>query len=230
MVYKVSDITGMSPWYSGTEREHQQIFKRLIQSGDTVIDIGANWGLHTLYFSRLTGREGFVFAVEPFPTAFTELEWHIHANDCLNVKTISDAISNEDGKALFTLGDSAYTGSLSTVKPDSLAQNKQIPVMTRKLDSLIEEFGIKRLKLVKIDVEGAESKVLFGATKTIEQFNPYFVVDLHTPEQDISVARFLVSCGYKLSRLSGPPISRTDSGWPDTNGVWGTILASPVSH
>jgi len=62
----------------------------------------------------------------------------------------------------------------------------------------------------------------------IERYHPYFVIDLHTPEQDVSVASLLTPAGYRLSRLSGPPIQRTDTGWPDPDGVWGSILATPA--
>src|SRR5690242_6574463 len=54
-VYRVSDLTGMSPSYSGAERSHQRAFSRIVASGDTVVDVGANWGLHALYLSALVG-------------------------------------------------------------------------------------------------------------------------------------------------------------------------------
>jgi hypothetical protein len=73
-----------------------------------------------------------------------------------------------------------------------------------------------------------ESKVLAGSQRIIECHHPYFVIDLHT-RADMSVAHLLTSYGYKLSRLCGSPILRTDKGWPDVNGVWGTILATPGS-
>src|SRR5687767_677321 len=73
MVFKVSPITGMSPWYSGAEREHQQAFRRLVGLGAMVIDVGANWGIHALYLSRLVGASGKVIAFEPYPPAFAEL-------------------------------------------------------------------------------------------------------------------------------------------------------------
>src|SRR5262245_37212247 len=56
--FRVGPVTGMSPWYSGPERLHQQTFARHIKRGDIVVDVGANWGLHTLYLSRLVGSEG----------------------------------------------------------------------------------------------------------------------------------------------------------------------------
>lgn len=137
MVFKVSNVTGLSPWYSGVERGHQRAFKNIVQCGDVVADIGANWGLHTLYLSQLTGRDGLVIAVEPFPPAFTELEWHIHANVCMNVKAIPIAMSDDEGDALFTPGESASTGCLSTISSGSLDQRERLSVRTRTLDSII---------------------------------------------------------------------------------------------
>jgi Methyltransferase FkbM domain len=100
-------------------------------------------------------------------------------------------------------------------------------VITRTLDSVIEELGIAHMKIVKIDVEGAEGKVLSGAKRVVERYSPFFIIDLHTPEQDVFVAHLLTSWGYTLSRLSGPAILRTDTGWRDPVGVWGTIVAAP---
>ncbi len=62
MRFRVNLITGLSPWYSGAERPQQRAFKALLGPGDVVIDIGANWGLHTLYLSRLVGPTGRVLA------------------------------------------------------------------------------------------------------------------------------------------------------------------------
>lgn len=229
MVFRVSDVTGLSPWYSGVEREHQRTFESLVQSGDTVIDIGANWGLHTLYLSKLAGPTGLVIAIEPFPPAFAELEWHMKANNRLNVCGIPDAISDVEGEALFAPGESASTGSLLESRRGASPQGEGLAIKTHTLDSISDEFAGRRLKLIKIDVEGAESNVLAGSAKTIERHRPYFVIDLHTPDQDIRVAHYLTSRRYTLSRLSGPPILRTNTGWPDRGGVWGTILAAPAT-
>lgn len=218
-------MTGLSPWYSGVERQHQQAFRRLVRPGDIAIDIGANWGVHTLYLSQLAGRNGLIIALEPYPTAFSELEWHLHANKCLNVKPLLFAMSDTNGETSFTPSDSPSQGALSSVFQNQTGANT-ISVCTRTLDTLVTELEVTRLKLVKMDVEGAESKILSGAKRTLKDLRPHFVIDLHTPEQDVLVAKTLVQFGYKLSRLKGPLISRTDVGWPNPEGVWGTIVAS----
>jgi hypothetical protein len=97
MVYRVGPITGLSPWYSGAERDHQHAFRRFVAPGNLVVDVGANWGAHTLYLSQLVGSEGKVIAVECFPPVFAELEWHLVANRCKNVTPIRVALSDRDG-------------------------------------------------------------------------------------------------------------------------------------
>jgi FkbM family methyltransferase len=233
MRYRVNEITGLAPWYSGAEREHQKAFKQLVGEGDTAVDVGANWGLHVLYLSKLVGPRGLVVAVEPFAAAMRELEWHLRTNQCSNVKALPLALSDRDGQASFTAGHSAYTGHLSSL--DSGASGGGVTgskaVRTRTLDSLVEELDLKTLKLVKIDVEGAESMVLEGAAETLQRLRPFVVVDLHTPEQDVRVARLLTTHGYTLLRLSsGPAIRDVHKGWPDPEGVWGTILGHPTGR
>jgi FkbM family methyltransferase len=226
MRYRVSSITGLSAWYSGPEKRHHQAFAKLVRPGDCVMDIGANWGLHTLHLSRLVGREGRVIALEPFPPAWRELEWHIHHNACTNVQLQRLAASDRDGTEQFLAGESAYTGHLAGQNADAAADPHAV-VKVRTVDGLVEDLGLKRLRLMKIDVEGAESRVLSGAAATLDRLTPFLIVDLHTPEQDVRVASFLHALGYNLSRLDGPPIRRLDQGWPHPEGVWGSILAEP---
>ena len=128
---------------------------------------------------------------------------------------------------------SAYTGHLSNL--DSGAAGGGVTgsevVRTGTLDTIVGELDLKTLKVVKIDVEGAESMVLEGAAETLQRLRPFVVVDLHTPEQDIRVARLLTKQGYTLERLSaGPIIRNVQAGWPDPEGVWGTILGRPAAQ
>ncbi len=229
MTFRVNSVTGLSPWYSGAERPHQRAFKQIVWPGDVVIDVGANWGLHSLYLSRLVGPQGTVMAVEPFPLALSELKWHLEVNHCLNVRVISSALSDKEGTSLFVSGASASTGKLVSVEIEHspLIEKETFSVLTQSLDSLLKELQVNSLKLVKIDVEGAESKVLLGAQETIQRFQPYFVIDLHNTEQDLFAAQFFTQRSYQLKRLQDPPILRVDRGRPHPDGIWGSVVACP---
>jgi len=225
--YRCGPITGMAPFYSGGERDHQQVTTAILRPGDCAIDVGANWGMHTLLFSRNVGPSGRVLAVEPFATARQELEWHVQANQCGNVTVIPVALSDDDATARFAATGSAYTGHL--LAGNGAATNGEIvcEIETMTLDRLLQREKCPAVRLVKLDVEGAESRVLRGAERTLREVRPFFVIELHTPEQDVAVARILDQAGYAIERVSGPPIQRLDRGWPETDGVWGTILARP---
>ena len=227
MVFRVNEITGLSPWYSGVERAQQRVFKGLLRQGDVVIDVGANWGLHTLYFSRLVGPTGRVLAFEPYPPVSAELQWHLQANHCHNSQAIQAAIGDTVSTALFHPGENASTGQLSAEPTcqEALGKTPTVPVQT--LDTFAEQFAIERLALIKIDAEGAEARILYGAERLIAKTRPTFVIELHNPEQDVAVARWLTTRGYRLERVTGPPILHPESGWPDLDGVWGTIVARP---
>jgi FkbM family methyltransferase len=183
MSFRVGPITGLSAWYSGAEREHHRAFREHLRPGSVAIDVGANWGLHTLYLSRLVGETGRVLALEPFPPAFEELEWHLATNGCRNVRALKVAASDANGQARFIPGDSPSTGRLNFGGAAPADTGMTVP--TRTLDAVVEEARFDRLDLVKIDVEGAEGQVLLGAGATIDRFRPVLVIDLHTPEQDV---------------------------------------------
>lgn len=212
MVFRVGPVTGLSPWYSGAERAHQRAFQRFLRPGMVAIDVGANWGLHTLLLSRLVGPTGHVVALEPYPPAFAELQWHVRANRCENVTPVPMAAGDRDGEAWFVPGLSASEGRLADPPLNGEPVGNCLRVEILRLDTLVSRLGLNRLDLIKIDVEGAEGKVLRGAEQVTARFRPVFVIDLHTPEQDLLVGRWLTERGYRLKRLSGPPIRRTDLG------------------
>lgn len=228
LCFRTNQLIGISPVYSGPERDHQNLFAQLVKPGDCVIDVGANWGNHTLYFARLTGENGMVHAFEPIPEVMAELRWHLNANHFANVKTHEIALSNETGEANFIVGPLSETSHLENIRPEQNDQKENaIRVVVQTLDSLADDLSLETVKLIKIDVEGAESKTLEGAEQTIRRLKPHLVIDLHTPEQDLKVAAMLDEWGYQLSRVGGGDITRLDRSWPDPDGVWGSIHARP---
>ena len=88
---------------------------------------------------------------------------------------------------------------------------------------------------MKIDVEGAEGDVLKGSDNLINRKKPAFIIELHSPEQDLLVAKLLLDKGYCIYRLNQKGHVEKDNllltikdftkSWPEPDGVWGDIIA-----
>jgi FkbM family methyltransferase len=242
--FRTNAVTGLAPLYSGAERRNQAVMQRLVRPGQIVVDVGANWGLHTLLLSRLVGRGGRVIAIEPFPAALTELRWHVAANGLTNVSIVPVAIGTTLGTQPFTVMPSASMGGLSASHSHRDSQ-PQIEVEVRSLDGLLADLGAAEVAFVKIDAEGGEGNVLRSAGATLRQRRPYVLVESMDPDNDVVIGSVLTDHGYRLWRIDGPrrwprdhplhegnglpPIWNQRRGWPDPFGVWGSVLGVPIA-
>lgn len=179
-----------------------------IKPGMTFIDVGANKGDHAFLVGRLTGKDGKVIAVEPIPENQHWLKKSLDKNEFDNVELVEAALSDEDGQAQFERGDVSGWGGLLSTREAS--ENETIQVRKAALDSLVSELGIERVDAIKIDVEGAEAKVVRGAQKTIERFRPIIWLETHPQRADIDwLSEFFEQQDYRITRLaSGEELSR----------------------
>jgi FkbM family methyltransferase len=195
-----------------------RVMTRLLDPGSVAYDVGANYGMHTLLMARLVGSTGRVFAFEPVPEIFAALSGNIKLNNFGNTSAVQVAVADRAGSFGFETTQSTATGHLS----DSEAH----VVQTTTLDDFVLESGNPAPTFIKIDVEGAETRVLEGGMRVLRQFRPDLLIELHTPEQDRGVGRILRELDYHVTRpTTGESVANLDTGWPDPNGVWGTVLA-----
>jgi len=229
MRFRVNNITMLMPLYSGNEPLHHKRFKEILKNDSIVIDIGANWGLHTLYTSKLVGKIGKVIAIEPFSPAFRELKWHIAENACQNVVALNIAIGEFDGEIKMLTKDESAEGVVADCANKADTFLNEFLVKQQRLDTVVRELALDRVDLIKVDVEGAENNVLKGAEQVVDKFRPIFIIDLHFPNNDLFVGKWFTEKGYRLERVNKnlPRILKTDKGRADKNGVWGSVLAIP---
>ena len=134
--------------------------KELVHSGDVVIDAGANIGYMSLIAAREVGPTGRVIAIEPAQRAFSLLEFNVRRNFPDRIVPVRAACDETDGRV--TMFVSEYSEEYNSLRPESvLGRIHEEVVPARSLDSLSRELGI-RPDVVKIDVEGAEWRVLKG--------------------------------------------------------------------
>jgi len=234
----VNRNSGWAPIYGAWEPEAQRVFIRLIKQGDVVYDLGANTGINSLLFSKLVGTGGKVICFEPIPENIKEIESLRDLNRVANFHIINKAVGNACCTAAFNVpNNDNKVGSLRRFTDGKI---RVIKIEETTLDEEINR-GLALPDFIKMDVEGSESEVLEGLSKSIDKSWPIFSVELHIPEQDTKVGRFFKEHGYSLYRLNNESARRyakqkellfkvtdMEAGWPDVHGVWGTVIAIPA--
>jgi len=188
------------------EPDKHQAFQHFLRSGDSFIDVGVNKGDFSLLAAKLVGKEGRVLAFEPEPSNCRWIRKSIHANGYSNITLFEMALSDENGEAQLNLG--AKSGWHTLIPGQKGRGRGVIEVLTRSLDSILEEKGLAQsIRMIKIDVEGAEMAVLKGAINTLRA-NPEVVLllDLH-PHLGVDtreVCKFLEKLDFRLYKEKPP--------------------------
>ena len=149
-----------------------EFMQQMVNTGDVVVEVGANIGAHTIGLAKSVGDQGRVIAFEPQPVVFQTLCANVLINNLDNVDCIPYAIGVENDEILYPHLNYATENNFGGVSLDDMQKidvENGIVVHIKPLDQV---FRFKRLDLLKIDVEGMEEEVLRGAMKTIEKFRP----------------------------------------------------------
>lgn len=136
--------------------------KRIIKRGWTVLDLGAGDGYFTIFFSRLVGPEGKVFAFEVDEVNVKNLKANVERNGCRNVNVIPKAVANHMGRVRFFSADTKGTGSLFYENPRG---GRWVEVDSISLDDYFDNYQ-KEIDFFKMDIEGGEAGA-FGGMKNI---------------------------------------------------------------
>lgn len=131
-------------------------------------------GWYTLIASKKVDAEGKVLAIEPHPRNFSILLRNIRDNDLKNVIPLNIALSDRDGYGWLAILPSPAQHSIM------FSLDHRIPVKMKKMDAMLEELNINQVDLFKIDVEGAELKVLKGSENILKKRNKINYRDFST--------------------------------------------------
>lgn len=161
------------------EPELREIFRTVLPAGGVAVDVGANVGWHTVLMGSLVGSGGRVLAAEANPSVRARLEDNICINRFRHVEVLPFAVADVDGTLEFFGPDACdpWSGNGYVVPGAAGGRPDTIRVEARRLDTLLAAAEVKRLDLVKIDVEGFEWRVLQGAEQSIAQFRPHVVFE-----------------------------------------------------
>lgn len=190
--------------------------------GKIIYDVGAHIGYHTFCFAKMVGKLGRVIAFEPNPFNRERLETICFRNSDLakNIHLFDFAVSDKCGDTEFNFSsnieDVTSSGGFicGSYKPlsDKMYQNsgfQKCTVKTITLDDFIsKQGGYIYPDLIKIDVEGAEHLVLYGARELIKMKRPILLIEIHSVVAMLKVSQYLFELDYKFKLLDIDGASR----------------------
>ncbi len=139
----------------------------------TILDLGANTGLATLFF-HIQFPEAQIVAVEPDPANYALLQRHLAGLP--NVTFIQAAVWKHDGEInLVDPGIGAWGMQVNEQKP-ILGNQGAVPAIS--MPSLLKHFVPRQIDLVKVDIEGAEKEVFESSEAWIHDIGA-IVIELH---------------------------------------------------
>ena len=163
-------------FWAGLSRDDARILalaRAVLPADGVFVDVGANVGIHTLAVARhLAAGGGAVLAFEPHPINHRLLVHNIRQNRLRHV--VAENLGLAEAPALLTGTASKSGGNWSLASQGEY----RFEVRLVRLDDYLQDHPIPRLDLIKIDVEGAEVRVLRGARNTIERFRPMIVFEV----------------------------------------------------
>lgn len=158
-----------------------------LEKGDAFIDVGAHYGYFTLLGSKLVGQEGKVCSFEASPTTYNVL--HKNTSQKCNIESYNRAVSDEHSELTFYEFPNMYseynTLDVSQFKNEdwfSEYKPKEIKIESVILDKFLSEKKVQP-KIIKIDVEGAEYKVIHGLSKYLSAHSTAIAMEYLSDER-----------------------------------------------
>lgn len=171
-----------------------QAMQAHVRPGSVAYDLGANVGYLTLVLAGLVGSGGSVVAVEPSPTDRAALEANLRLNDLTQVRLVASALAEQPGTVEFATF--AYSGISRIAREEEPADAtiQTVPVTT--LDQLVYADGLLPPSFIKMDVEGAELRVVLGGMQVLAAVRPTIVCEVRWNATFEPVSTLLSAHGY----------------------------------
>jgi FkbM family methyltransferase len=194
LVYNRHDVyIGKSLAELGEFSENEiELFRQCVRPGATVVEAGANMGVHTVALARLVGESGMVHAIEPQRIVFQTLCANVALNSLTNVRCHHAAVGDKVGSILVPLLDFNQPNNFGGLALGGYEEGERVPLIT------IDSLRLARCDFLKIDVEGMELAALRGAEETIRRFRPLIYTENDRQDKSSVLIEALFALGYRL--------------------------------
>ncbi len=202
------------------EPEVSRLISRLLGRGDVFVDVGAHFGYFSFIASQLVGDAGQVHAFEPIPENAGHIRQGIEDNEIANIKLNQVALGSKAGHLeLYIASAPGHSGGATLVHDADRPDSQLVDMMT--LDDYLRAESVDRVRLVKVDIEGAEYDAFLGMEQLLSQREaPDVICEIHPyllGRQDLSpsqVTDFLSDRGYAIFLIEGGELRRIEGSSP----------------
>lgn len=169
-----------------------------LDSSSIFFDVGASCGFYSLLANFLLGDDGQVHSFEPTPWVFRLLKQNTAQ---LQKVTVNQCAISDGNKSAWLRSDPVLAVT-NTLLSDAESSQNRIPVRTLTLDDYCQRHNIYPT-FIKIDVEGAEDKVVGGAQRILCSTSPTVAMEVFRDDNDahLKAIKILLNLGYLSHRI-----------------------------
>lgn len=208
----------------GFENSLNKFIRKNLSEDMVALDIGANIGAHTLSMGAGVGPGGQTHAIEATEYAFAKLTQNIALNPAVAGQITAHhcmLLPPTDQADQSAVKDAIHSSWPFKSKQERHRSHQGVcktigNARKMNLDELCDELQLKRLDLIKLDVDGNEWDVLSGGTKTFERFKPLIVMEVAPDYHETghekgfpNIHRLLSDLGYRFQRFDGKALPET---------------------
>ena len=199
-------------YYKTRETDKVNLIKNILKSGDGIVDCGSNIGVYPVLASNLVGNEGYVACIEPDPRNVLTLKKNFNL---INSKKdlIEKGIGNRNYTAQINLNKKTNISRLYSIKNPykelgGFTKKNIIDVEIINFQDLLKfiNFDLKKIKLLRMDIEGGENEVLDSVSKCLDQVPNIQILfethpDFYSEDKLKKIIDPFFNKGYKFKKI-----------------------------
>lgn len=174
------DMSCLMQWYVYWDfkaKDRDKLYS-LMKKGQVIFDVGTNIGETLLNFARLTGEQGYVYGFEPDQENYNNARKNISLNNFTNIHVFQQAVSDKKETVKLYCIEPHNRGMNRILEPEHEKHGQFTILETTTLDSIVLQNNIKRVDVMKIDIEGYEMHAIRGAMEMLKRFKPVLFIEV----------------------------------------------------